>query len=229
MRYIGVKPKKFFSIPIVSGKPAAAGPPVFTFRGVDNTNTGASAFTSTTINIGTATADRFVIVGTLDQNAVGVSGITVNGVSLVPDTQRFTAGNPGAYIYSGLVGTTGGTGVATIVVNYVGSSAFTERTMIVWTGTGLSHTAGAATTVTGSPSNTLNISVQAGDFMIVATPFGYTYGGSTQAPTTIRSEPSSTSVYTQFGPEWNTITSTNASFAITVNVGGLGLCAATYH
>lgn len=207
---------------VLPGGMTPTGGTSFAFSGSDTTNTSATAFISTVIDIGPATADRYVIVGATDQNATGITTVTVNGVNLAPDIQSTVS--RGCYIWSGLVGTAGGAGVATISLAF-GAASFSDRIIMVWTGRGMTNTAGAATTATGS--NTLNIAVTAGDLLIAIEPASVIFGGP-ETPTTNRTQPGAGPVYTQTGAEWNRIIATNATFGITANLGGT-LCAATYH
>jgi hypothetical protein len=198
--------------------PAATGGggAVFTFKGQDGTNS-AGTFTSTTVDLGTASADRRVIIATTAPNG-GLSGCTVNGVTLLQDVQANPAGNPQTVIYSGVVNT--GSGAATIVI----TSAAGLVQFLAWTGTGgssalVKHT---STSGTGAPSS-ISIAVDAGDFLIVADPFsGFTYAGSTETPTATRTETNTTG-HVGAG-EWNTIISTNAAFSI--NAGSADFMAA---
>lgn len=201
---------------------SAAGP-TFTFAGSAGGNPAATAFTSTTIDIGAATADRFVIVGAVDQNSLALTSLTVNGVSLAQDCNDTGGGR----LWSGLVGATGGAGVATIVSTYTGA-AFTDRAHFVYVGRGMSNTAGASTTGTQSAGGTsYSISVTAGDLLVGINKFTVTYGTSTVAPTA-----SNTLTYGGAGnsssPWWNTIASTNASFSVGFSSSTRG-CGATYH
>lgn len=197
--------------------------PTFTFAGSDGGNPATTAFTSTTINIGAATSDRFVIVGATDQNNVALTSVTVNGVSLAQDCNDTGGGR----IWSGLVGTAGGAGAATIVSTYTGA-AFTDRAQFVYVGRGMTNTAGASTTGTQSAGGTsFSINVTAGDLLVGINKFTVTYGSSTVAPTA-----SNTRTYGAAGnsssPWWNTIASTNASFTVGFSASTRG-CAATYH
>ncbi len=213
-------------MPVVIVLPAGGAAPsgvVFTFRGADTTNVSSVVFNSTTIDIGSATADRFVIIALSDQNGDSVISITCNGVLLAQDVQNTVS--RGVFIWSGLVGTAGGAGPATIVATFGSLAGFTDRNMIVWTGTGMANTAGAATTANGSAS-TLAINVTAGDLLITSVASVLTYSGSTQAVTAVRTEGHPSPVYTMSSGEWNKIVSTNAAFSIAT---GTGAAAATYH
>lgn len=202
----------------------AAGP-TFTFAGSDGGSPAALAFTSTTVNIGAATADRFVIVAATDQNSLALTSVTVNTVPLAQDCNDTGGGR----IWSGLVGATGGAGAATIVSTYGAGAAYTDRAIFVYVGRGMTNTAGASTTATQSAGGTSlsPVNVTAGDLLVGVNKFTVTYGGSTQAPTA-----SNTLTYGAAGnsssPWWNTVSSTNASFSISYSASTLG-CAATYH
>lgn len=205
-----------------AGKPGGAAGPTFTFAGSDGGNPATTAFTSTTIDIGAATSDRFVVVGAVDQNNLALTSVTVNGVSLAQDCNDTGGGR----IWSGLVGATGGAGVATIVTTYTGA-AFTDRAIFVYVGRGMANTAGAATTGTQSAGGTsYTISVTAGDLLVGINKFTVTYGTSTTAPTA-----SNTKTFGASGnsssPWWNTIASTNASFTVGFSSSTRG-CGATY-
>lgn len=209
---------------VLPGGGTAPGGKSFTFSGADTTNIGATAFTSTIIDIGPATADRYVIIAATDQNGTGITTVTVNGVNLALDIQQTIS--RGCYIWSGLVGTAGGAGVATIFLAY-GAAAFSDRIIMVWTGRGMTNTVGAATTATGA-SPTLNIAVTAGDLLIAAAVNGPNTFGGPETPTASHDKAGAGPVYTQTGAEWNRIIATNAAFGITLNAGDV-ICAATYH
>src|ERR1700687_2821000 len=127
----------------------------YAFRGTASDNSG-TANPTYSIDIGTAAANRLIIVGFMCQGSTGTSSITVNGVSLTKDVG--SAPGSVAEFWSGLVTT--GSGVQTVQVN--GASNVFERDIIVWACTGLSsnlvkHTA---------PGNGgQNINVTAGDFL----------------------------------------------------------------
>jgi hypothetical protein len=204
---------------------------VFTYAGTDGTaSSSTSAFTSTILSIGPAVSSRYVIVALADQNSVTLSGVTVNGISLIDDVDAtFGAGsNPGLHIYSGLVGTAGGAGNATIVANYVGAG-FTGRAIGVWYATGMAHTTGAVQTAfSNTGANTINIaSANAGDFIVGLTYINETFGSSTQAPT-------ATPVTATFAPPdlvtpyWNVVTSPATPFAVTATGSAIVMCAASY-
>lgn len=206
------------SIPLMgAGKPAAgAVTPTFTYDGTDQYSGTGGAFTSTAINIGAATSDRFIIVALADQNGVTLSGVTVNGVALAEDVNN-GAGNH-IHIYSGLVGATGGAGAGTIIASYDPSASFTGRVIMVWTGTGMASTAGAKHTAAATANLTsISINVSAGDFLVAADPFGgVTYTTSTETPTATHTN-SVVDPPTLIAAEWNTIASTNAAFAVNIN------------
>jgi hypothetical protein len=219
-----IKPKKKFWMPSVAPLYAAAGGggggPVFTYAGTDSTNTGYATFisgpggygTNNNINIGAATSDRFVIVATADANGYAISSLTVNGVALNQDVTTPT-GDAATQIFSGLVGTAGGAGIATITVNYASGAGYTNRYIDVWTGTGLAsnvfkHTA----TLAGASSTT--IPVNAGDFLVAVQPnAGYDFSTSTETPVT-RSDNALGGSPDLVSGEWNTIISTNAAFTV---------------
>ena len=182
---------------------ATAGP-TFTFRNSAST-TAAGAAISTSVDIGTASADRLIIVSAMyGTTGVAVTSITVNGTSLTADEN----GTLGVAIYSGLVTT--GSGPQNVTVTWA-SGSFNNRGFALWTATGLNSNLVKQHTNFSTISGT--ISVTAGDFMVgsfFSSGGTSTWAGSTEAPTvrTVFSPSPSGQA-----PEWNTIASTNAAFS----------------
>lgn len=212
------------------GLPVVAAGPTFTYAGSDDAFSAGSGsntvFTSTTVNIGAATSDRYVMLAATDQNSHTLTTVTVNGVSLA---EQCNDGTSSARIWSGLVGATGGAGAATIVLTYV-SAAFDDRIIFVYVGRGMTNTSGAATTATtgGTAPASLNVSVTAGDLLFLTNRFSTTYTGTAPDATPTATNSRVTGGMTSTSPYWNTITSTNASFNVAFGIGA-NACAATFH
>ena len=156
------------------------------------------------INIGTATSTRYIVVG-LGAGLIG-AGVTatVAGTLLNVDSSNTSSNN--AYIFSGLV--TSGSGAQNVVIG-CSSCGFIVRDVAVWVITSLvTNSVQAAANDSGNNSS-MPISVQAGGLLFVVQ-FGastFTYNGSTQAPF------ENTAITTSSSADW-TIVSTNAAFAI---------------
>jgi|SRR6516164_3867808 hypothetical protein len=217
---VKAKTKKFWTpelIMPIGGKAAAIGGPPYTYQNSFSTGSGVSGDTiSTTIDIGTAQADRLIVVVTASQNSKVLTTVVVNGVTLTNDI----VGN-GAAISSGLV--TAGSGPQTVNATWTGSG-FNQRGFSVFRLTGLS-----SNTVKNTTSTT--ISVTGGDLMFSGAygtgASGGTWASSTQAPAAFRDMFLGASLWLS-SADW-TIAATNASF--TLNVTGPGSAAqvaATY-
>lgn len=201
-----------------------ANPAVFSFVGqAQRTNQSGNVFTSNTIDIGSAAADRYVIVAVFTQSATAAPTVTVNGVSLSIDASAAGANN-GPSIFSGLVTT--GSGVATIVVTWASGTSFTSQTIHVWTARGMTKTNGAAYASVSALTATATVSVKQNDFVISATVNGI---GAHTATETETSKISSTNSPT--APEtlvWNKILADNAAFSIHMNTGQANFSIAGY-
>ena len=184
--------------------PAAGGGggPAYTFRGTASDLTG-TANPSYSIDIGTASADRLIIVGFICAGSAGAASVTVNGTGLTLAVSAAPAAV--AEVWYGLV--TSGSGTQTVQVN--GASNFFERDIIVWAATGLSSN---VVKQTASDNGTQNINVSASDFLFAinyttGTPSNFDYSSSTESPTGIHTTAQS------FGGDW-TVISTNAAFSV---------------
>ena len=194
---------------------SAVVPPAYLYRGTAFENTGFNTGTYS-VNIGTASSDRLVIVATAIGISTTITSVTVNGVTLNQDTFQNSTWALG--IFSGLV--TAGSGAQTIIVTYV-NGAFQNKDVFVWTATGLNsnlvkHT---MTTILGNSPSSGSINVTSGDFLFViakANSAATTFGTSTEAPhaTNVDSE-----VSPDVAADW-TIISTNAAFQVTAAGGG---------
>jgi hypothetical protein len=184
--------------------------PTFTFVGKEaNFFNPATSATFTTIDIGTAAADRYVIVAIWNQNARAIDSVTVGGVSLAEDVENTST--RGLSIFSGLVTT--GSGVQNIVAAASAGGIFEDVTIFCWTGTGLADTTGAVQTANASATTSTTISVTAGDFLIALLRITANNSGSTETPTSRTQAGIGTSIVAHIF-EWNTVASTNASFTI---------------
>jgi hypothetical protein len=113
------------------------------------------------------------------------------------------------------------------VVTYSTTPNFQETALYLWTMTGLGSNLKRASC---AAANQCTLSVTAGHYMVgfsIETGAPVDYGLSTETPTTLHSTTDT------FGPEWNTIISTNASFLVSpsragVSIGG-DVAVVSYH
>jgi hypothetical protein len=186
---------------------AGGGGATATFRGTatDNINNATRTYS---INIGTASADRLVVVGVGAANAAPTA-VTVAGVTMTADV--VAGAGPAAGMYSALV--TSGSGAQNVVVT--GMGAFTECGVSVWTCTGLSSNLVKHTGSINGSNGVFSINVTAADFLFATcegASASASYASSTQAPTAAH-------VVDTFGPfissaDWISIASTNAAFSV---------------
>ena len=108
-----------------SGAPPAG--PTYSYRGGSASLGSGPVGTSATyaIDIGTASADRLIVVGAI--NDAAITGITVNGVTL---TLNVSAGTSNSVIYSGLVAS--GSGTQNVVVTTSTNMQFASNGVAVW-------------------------------------------------------------------------------------------------
>lgn len=204
----------------------AAASPAYTYRG-NGFSSASGSVTDFTIDIGTASSDRLIVVTAAYQGTNGITSIVVDpagaNVSLTQDAIN-ASGNSVA-MYSGLVTT--GSGSVTIRLTLV-SASFFNRGISVWALTGLSSNLkkqSAAAAISGAGSTAINVT--AGDFLFCGsyqTAGSPTFSGSTEAPANPAGLHTSNAT-NQFADQ--TIISTNASFAIAPGVTS-NLAAASY-
>jgi hypothetical protein len=204
------------------GGPAAGGAASYAF--INSTfSTGSGANVSGSFNIGTAAANRVIIVAGVTQAAGTPTSVTVNSVSCTIDvgvTNVVIASCPGVSY---------GSGAQTVAVNWSAGS-FNGRGFSVWVGTNMtSTTVVQKTNTTGAPGN-MTISVTANDFM-----FGVYLSSNAGGPatwSTSTQSPAATELLNSGccgTADW-TISSTNASFAAQPNFASMTADAvATYH
>jgi hypothetical protein len=195
----------------VHAKASAPTGPIKVHRGFRTafTNVGVTTYT---VDIGTASADRLVVLGTICTIGGTFGAVTVNGAALTKDAEYNP--NPGgaacAAIFSGVVAS--GSGNQTISIDF-GLSSFEVKSIEVWTATGLTSTTkkqgvGAAS---GQTFGGQILAVDAGDLVFCAQFTGATddFNPSTQAPDAIYDNNADNLI----AGEW-TIAATNASFLI---------------
>jgi hypothetical protein len=187
---------------------------------------GSTAGLSSTLDIGTASSDRFVIVGVSGESIGATYGTTatVAGVTLNRDAFYNQSGAGRAVLfYSGLV--TSGNGSQSIVITRTGE---TGSHLHIWTVTGNASIAFRQTASNSSGGAPSSISVTGGDFMFGVSSVGgaspNTWTSSTQA--SFADHPDS--AFGGFGGSDWTIASTNASFSAQPDAGFAWLVA-TYH
>lgn len=198
-----IQPKKFWLAGTASLYAGVTLPT--SFMGSASTNITGAVLTSSTINIGTASADRLIVATLACQNSTTVTSITVNGTSLSAVVN--TAGS--VAIFAGLVTT--GSGTVTITATWA-SGSFQLRGFAIYALKGLSSNT-VKQTASLSASGPLTISVTAGDFMFAANESvnaNANFSTSTQVPTANHSIFSSNPWGT--ASDW-IIASTNASFS----------------
>lgn len=183
--------------------------PAYVFKACGTAN-GVGDSITISVDIGTASADRLIVVGSGSQNTPSFTSMVANGITLNTDVN--VAGTASRItLSSGLV--TSGSGAQNIVGTWA-SSGFFIRSLCVWTLTGLnSNLIKNSGSNTGS-NGTASINVTAGDFMFafassggVATP---DFSTSTEAP--VASHSVGVGIV-MTGADW-TIVSTNASFSV---------------
>lgn len=191
--------------------------PVVTYRG--NGQAGGSGNTTDfTIDIGTASADRLIVVTAAWQNTNGITSIIVDpaGANVTLTQDVINEAGSSAAVYSGLV--TSGSGSKTIRMTLV-SGGFLNRGIAVWTITTLVSNTKKQSGSSALSSGNFNISAQEGDVMFAALyndPNGSTrtYSTSSEAPTALRTSHANN----QFA-EW-AITADNSSFNVTPGATG---------
>lgn len=219
------KKKGLIFSPAVFYKASGGGGPAASFRGVANGDQNSTTRTFS-IDLGTATSDRLIVVALGIQFAAATNIVVAGTTITTPDITGNNGGANTLAIYSSLVTT--GSGLQTITVN--GVVGFEEVGISVWACTGLSsNTVKHSNYGTGQP---LSMNVTAGDFMFAmdaTSNFATTFLGSTENPT------APAHVVDAVGPcynsaEWISIVSTNAAFSIAgTGAGGTtSLIAATY-
>jgi hypothetical protein len=200
---------------------AAAG---YTFRSQQNVVDSGSGINDISVDLGTASADRLVVVAFGVSTSAATLGVTCNSVTLTQDVNQSTTNYEVAF-FSGVVPT--GSGVQTI--HTTNSSTFRIHYYTVWTLTRLAsnlvrHTGGWD----GGVGSTGTINVTAGDFLFAQTVANTggtsSYSGSTQAAAATHSQ---TNTQVSFSADW-TIVASNAAFTIQQNASGATTAMATY-
>jgi hypothetical protein len=132
-------------------------PKVLTYQTTTFTAGSTSPFTFSSLAIGTAAANRYVIVGIAGTaTPSAVASVTIGGVTATPVVSQ-VAGNSVAAIYIALVPT--GT-TATIVVTFTGA---TQKCSIgVWSATGISATPVGTASSTANPASLALTTVKGG-------------------------------------------------------------------
>jgi len=194
---------------IMSRRVSSPGAPAgYSFRGVGQSSASGSV-TNFSIDIGTASADRLVVVGVGFQGVAGITSVIVDpaGANVTLAQDAINASGNTSTLYSGLV--TSGAGAKNIEVTLV-SGSFLIRAVSVWTLTGLSSNLKKQSSAFAGTTG--NINVAAGDFLFaMAHHVGgtVTFSGSTEAPAAAHN----TGNATDDAADW-TVVATNASFAL---------------
>ena len=192
---------------------ATASGPTYNYDGsaAYDTTSGCSTTMSTSINIGSAAANRTIVVGSPNQ-IQAPTGITVNGVSLSVQA------NDGYHqtFWSGVVAA--GSGSQTVASTFATAPCFNTDEIYVWSLYGLSSSSVKQTAHSNTP---LSINVTAGDFLAVTQQDNTaTYLLSTQTPTGTDK--------ISYEMAWWNIVSTNASFQVVSTRTGKSILGATF-
>jgi hypothetical protein len=194
---------------------------VKTYRDAQTSGAASDTQATFTVDIGTASADRLVVIASAHQKGDTLTSVKVNGVTLTRDADGFS-GTTRACIFSGLV--TSGSGSVTVEVNNSSGATFTSRSVVVWTLTGLSSNLVKQTVASATNVSSVSIDVTAGDFLFASKYFSGgtpTYSGSTQAVDALRS------IGVQRAGEW-LVASTNAAFSVVPGGNNTATSAVTY-
>lgn len=188
----------------------------YTYRGAGTTSIGGSVGTYS-IDIGTASADRLVIVGTTVGTATTISSVTVNGATLTADVSAVNTYRCG--IHSGLVTT--GDGAVTVVVTWA-SASFQEKNAFLWTAIGLTSN---AVKLTANGLTAANITATVDDFIfsVSRNVAGFPdFSGSTETPDGTRQVGASNA-----SADWS-VNATNAAFNVNAAAPSNQMVAASY-
>jgi hypothetical protein len=187
-------------------------------------NSAATTTRTFSIDIGTASADRLIVVGVGAQNGVTGATVAVNGTSLVEDVGRTNGHYVG--IWSGVV--TSGSGAQNVVIT--GVSGFVEVGAALWVLKGLgSNTVRQTSGANTGSSTTSTITTTNPDYLFVMCTgiLSPTFASSTQAPTAIRTADSNGPFF--IAPEWISVTSAGSFTVNPTTAGVVAHSAATYH
>jgi hypothetical protein len=202
---------------------AGGGGPAYSFRSAAQYAGTAPLAQTFTQDIGTASADRVVVVGMSGfyPQSGGITSVTVNGVTLTQDAfDNRSAGGPHAAIFSGPV--TSGSGSQNIVVTYGSTPNGDAIGIVVWALTGLGSN--VHRTIGGASSNAvLSVAVMAGHLLFSTSLINsgsVTYASSTETPTSNGGAVhNANSANQNWAADW-TISSTNAAFSVNPAVVG---------
>ena len=193
---------------------------VLTYRNSISTTDGTAILTGS-IDIGTASADRLVIVAThTGGNTKTLTSIVVNGVTLTVDKLLNAQINNTMVIASGIVAA--GAGAQTVTVTW-SAGGFQDRELFLWTATGLNSTV-KKNTAQGDNGPAAVIAVDAADVMVALqiAAATNTLASSTEAPVE-RLDGLSVGL----GANW-VIVATNASFTVQGGGGNRGSIVTSY-
>lgn len=196
-----------------SGGAAAA----YLYRG-SGTDSGGTNDATFSIDIGTASADRLVIVGCTVGNNTTITSVVVNGVTLTADISAVNAYR--VAIYSGLVTT--GSGAQNVVITWA-SASFQEKNAFVWTATGLASNLVKQTVSFTTSAGSINVA--AGDFLFAvgrSVALFPDFATSTEAPDAARQIGLHSA-----GADWQ-VNATNAAFSVDPGVSNNQQVAASY-
>lgn len=199
--------------------PAAGGGAAFAFKGAIG-NISSNNIVSGSIDIGTASADRLVIVEVMCQTAgLSVTSVVVNGVTLTQDVVQNSVCTCG--IFSGLV--TSGNGPQTVTVTFSGG-AFVTKEFYLYTATGLTSN---VVKTTGSGTGDTTITTAPGDFLFAVA--GGVFSTSDWHLSTATLNPRYASGPPENGLGGDLTVSFNGTFHVFSNfAGGGGTVSATY-
>jgi hypothetical protein len=171
-----------FAFPFVP--PAASTGPSISFRTSSDDGTNGTVYSFASIDIGTASGTRTVIVGAVGLTSGGgtasFSSLSIGGVGATQQKLHSGGGGAFALIFNAAV-PTGATGT----ISYTSSLTLARTQIMVWAAYDLASATAAATAGSSSQSASVNMNTLAGDVLVVVgysndqaspgvTPTGYT-------------------------------------------------------
>lgn len=174
---------------------------------------------SRSIDIGTAAADRLVIVATACQAGSSTPTVTVNGVTLTQQALFNDSGGFGASVafFSGIVSS--GSGPQTVLIDWSGAN-FTARGAAIWVANGLNTTPPKVSGTHRVNGDDVTLNVAAGDFVFayIITLSTTNFDSSTDTPPA-REDSAASGGFVFSSADW-TAGTTSASWHLNANQDG---------